>query len=96
VLVPAALTTYCPYDTTNTLLDVYISGCTAYGFFPQIKKTQPDTSRDGHVYTFQADTTKHVNGCTKDGVTQSSLSGCLANAGYSSLFQFTSDRVIAK
>jgi cysteine-rich repeat protein len=96
VLVPAALTNYCPYDTTNTLLDVYISGCTAFSFFPQIKKTQPDTSRDGHVYTFQVDSTKHVNGCKKDGVTQSSLTGCLANAGYTSLFQFTSDRVIAK
>ena len=101
VLVPAALTgNTCGnlYNSSNTLLDIFISGCNAYGIssLKQVIPTQPDTSRDGATYTFQADATHHVTGCKKNGVTQGSLTGCLANAGYTSLFQFTSDRVIAK
>jgi cysteine-rich repeat protein len=99
VAVPSELTgTTCNYfyTGTNSLLDAYISGCKYAGLVTQITATQPDTSRDGHTYTFQTDSTYHVNACKKDGVTQSSLSGCLANAAYSSLFQFTTDRVIAR
>ena len=101
VLVPAVMTgTTCGnfYTSANTLLDVFISGCNyaGSGFFKQVLPTQPDTSRDGHVYTFQVDANHHVNACKKDGVTQSSLTGCLANSGYTSLFQFTTDRVIGK
>jgi cysteine-rich repeat protein len=84
------------YTATNTSLDAYVSGCKFSGIFPEINPTQPDTSRDGHVYTFQTDSTHHINACKKDGVTQSSLTGCLNNAGYSVLYQFTTDRVIAK
>jgi cysteine-rich repeat protein len=99
VLVPSSMTgTVCNnfYTAANTLLDIYISGCKYAGIFPQVAVTQPDTSRDGHVYTFQADSNHHVVTCKKDNVLQTSLTGCLANAGYTSLFQFTSDRVIAK
>ena len=101
VLVPAALTgNTCGslYNSSNTLLDVFISGCNYAGssLFKQVLATQPDTSRDGATYTFQVDASHHVNACKKNGVTQSSLTGCLANAGYTSLFQFTAGRVIAK
>jgi cysteine-rich repeat protein len=84
------------YSTTNTVLDAYISGCKYAGLVNEITATQPDTSRDGHVYTFQTDSMHHVNACKKDGVTQSSLTGCLNNAAFSSLFYFTTGRVIAK
>ena len=84
------------YTAANTLLDVYISGCKAYGIIPEINPTQPDSSRDSATYTFQVGTGHHITGCKRNNVTQSSLTGCLANAGYTSLFQFTTDRVIGK
>jgi hypothetical protein len=96
--VPTALTgTTCNnfYTSTNTLLDVYISGCKYAGLVTEVNVTQPDVSRNGHTYTFQVDANHHVIGC-KDGASAGVLQTCLDNAGYSSLFQFTSDRVIAK
>jgi cysteine-rich repeat protein len=96
---PAAITgTACSqnYTTANTLLDVYISGCTTFGFIHQVNATQPDVSRDGATYTFAADPSTHaVTSCKRNGVTDT-LSNCLANAAYSSLFLMTTDRVIGK
>jgi cysteine-rich repeat protein len=82
------------YKTSNTLLDVYISGCTAL-FIPEVKKTQPDTSRDGATYVFTPDSNHHVVSCTRNGVADT-LSDCLAKAAFTSLFKMTSDRVIMK
>jgi cysteine-rich repeat protein len=82
------------YSTANTLLDVYISGCTAF-IISEVRATQPDTSRDGAVYKFTANAQHAVTSCTRNNVA-ATLSTCLANAGYTSLFTLTTDRVIAK
>jgi cysteine-rich repeat protein len=82
------------YATSNTLLDVYISGCTAL-FIPEVKVTQPDVSRDGATYRFTADSTHHVTSCTRNGATDT-LADCTAKAGFTSLFKMTTDRVIMK
>jgi cysteine-rich repeat protein len=84
------------YTASNTLLDVIVGGCgTLLG--TQIKATQPDTARTiGDAYTFtRNNTTKAVTGCTKNGQ-PGTLSECLMNAAYTSLWRFTSGRVIAK
>ena len=99
VQVPSALvgSTVCSqnYSTANTLLDVYVSGCTTFGFITQVKATQPDVSRDGATYKFTANTQHSITSCTRNGVADT-LADCEANAGYTSLFKLTTDRVIAK
>ena len=105
VAVPTALqtgTTACTnvtFGAGNSLLDVFVVGCSAFGgFVPIIAPTQPDQppSGTGGTYTLSYDsTTHHVNGC-KTGTTTVPLATCLAAASYSSYFGFTSDRVIAK
>jgi hypothetical protein len=83
------------YTTNNSLLDVYISGCgTIIG--TQVTATQPDTARTaGDVYKFTANATHNVVSCTKNGVADT-LADCYANAGYTSRFTLTTDRVIAR
>ncbi|MBV8756607.1 MAG: DUF4215 domain-containing protein [Deltaproteobacteria bacterium] len=106
VLTPSALTgTTCNnfYSTTNTLLDVYISGCKYAGLITEVKVTQPDASIDNagnpatDVYVFTPGANHSIaNGtCTKNGVADT-LNDCLDHAAYTSLFQWTADRVIAK
>jgi cysteine-rich repeat protein len=86
------------YTTDNTVLDLMVSGCTAgFGFVPEVKATQPDTSRSGtDAYTFTVDSTTHkVNGCKKNGAADT-LADCYANAAYSTLYNLSTDRVISK
>jgi len=74
----------------NTLLDVLVGGChhTVLGFSVSvIAATQPDA---GGVHINM--TGLHVTGCTGGG----GYPACLDVATYSSAFQFTADRVIAK
>ena len=97
VLVPSVLvgsTCNQHYATSNSLLDVYIGGCTAV-IIPEVKVTQPDVSRDGATYVFTANAAHTVISCTRNGVA-STLAICEMNAGYTSLFKFTTDRVIAR
>lgn len=95
--IPAALIAYCSnYTVSHTLLDLYIGGCNYLGFITVLSVTQPDTARTpGDVYRFQADAQRNVIGCTKNGA-PGVLSDCLTNAGYSSYYRFTTERVIAK
>jgi cysteine-rich repeat protein len=83
------------YATSNSLLDVYVSGCKALGIVSEVNATQPDASRDGAVYRFTANASHQVVSCTRNGVADT-LADCIANAGYSSLFKYTTDRIIAK
>jgi cysteine-rich repeat protein len=103
--VPAAVTQNCPsYDISHTLLDLYIGGCKVF-FITVIAATQPDTSRnnngnDDYVFTFNT-TTHRVTGCTKNGgamqaVGSAGFTDCLNNAGYSTLYRISADRVIGK
>lgn len=95
VAAPDALS-MCGYDpATNTLLDAIVGGCTVI-IFTQIRATQPDTARmPGDTYTFTVGSGRRINGCRKNGQT-AMLNECLANAAYSVLFRFTTDRVIMK
>jgi len=91
------------YTTSNTLLDVFISGCKYLSTFTEVAVTQPDTAIDNngnpttdkYVFTPGANHMVANGTCTKNGAPDT-LDDCLDHAGYSSLFQFTGDRVIAK
>ncbi|MGE0871484.1 MAG: hypothetical protein AB7P03_23190 [Kofleriaceae bacterium] len=102
VLAPSALVgcgfgkcTQC-YTSSNTMLDVYIGGCSIAIFGQQFAPTQPDAARTpGDVYVFAANASRSVTSCTKNGA-PAVLSDCLVNAAYQSAYKFTADRVIAK
>jgi cysteine-rich repeat protein len=101
--VPAAVVTYCSnYSIDHTLLDLYIGGCTYAVLFTIIRATQPDTSRSGtDTYKFQMNSQTHRVSCTKNsGPAQlegtAGFDDCLQNAGYTSFYKFTTDRVIGK
>jgi cysteine-rich repeat protein len=96
VTMPDALIMNCneKYTAANHLLDAIVNGCTAtaFGFkVPVIAPTQPDGSTDGNKYNITV-TGNAVSGCTGG----AAYPGCLDKAWYSSAFQFTTDRVIAK
>jgi len=104
VLMPSALTgTTCNnyYTTTNRLLDVFVSGCKYAGLVTEVKVQQPDSAIDNQgnpasdVYVFATNAQHQVTSCTKNGAADT-LNDCLDHAGYTSLWQFTTDRVIAK
>lgn len=83
------------FTKANTLLDVFINGCTIFAQ-PGVIATQPDGSRDGAIYRFTVDpTTLKVNGCTKDD-NVAVLDDCLQQTTFSSYFKFAADRVIIK
>jgi len=99
VKLPASFDGQCDegYSSTatpvNTLLDVLVGGChhTALGFpVSVIAATQPDGPSGTPVNITMTGT--HVSGCTGGG----GYDACLDVATYSSAFQFTADRVIAK
>ena len=82
----------------NTLLDVLVGGCKHTAIilgFPVtvtvIAPTQPDGPSATPVHITMSGT--HVSGCTGSG---GAYPACLDVATYSSAFQFTTDRVIAK
>src|SRR5436305_6125218 len=88
------------YTSDSTMLDVLVAGCThTAGPFTvtEVNPTQPDsTLSPGDTYVFTTTgTPKHVTGCKKNGVT-ATLPDCLAAAGYSAYFTFTTDRVIVR
>jgi hypothetical protein len=93
------------YSSSNSMIDVFISGCTVSIFnIPIINPTQPDTSDPdqtagaGPPYTLSAsNTTTHVVDTCKDKANNSvALATCLKAAAYSSSFKFAVDRVIFK
>jgi len=96
VPIPSALQSNCSqgYTTSNSLLDVLVRGCSVFLVGTLVAQTQPDKSRDGATYVFTL-SGNTVTGCTRNGAA-ATLSTCLANAAYSSLFKFTTDRTIAK
>ena len=78
------------FDGSNKLLDAVVLGCdTLLG--AAINPTQPDGSTDGNHYQLIFSGNK-VTGCTGGAPWPT----CLDKATYSSAFQFTTDRVIAK
>ncbi len=105
VSVPAAiLSAHCAesFTSANTLLDVLVRGCTAYGLFAVFSPTQPDQIDPtapavgaGGLYKFSL-TGSSVTGCVDKNGKPVDLEKCKAAAAYSSFFAFTTDRVILK
>jgi hypothetical protein len=104
VKLPQQVLEYCgDYTTSNSMLDLFIGGCSVF-FFDVINKTQPDqvdasatALGAGGPYKLRASSSnKKVNGCTdKNGATVD-LQKCLAAAAYSSAFTFTTNRVVVR
>jgi len=91
------------YTTANSLLDVFIGGCTVTGVGNAVAaNTQPDQTVPATPapvgtppFTFTADpTTKIVTGCQDSTPAPADLATCLAHLAYSSYFRFTTNRVI--
>ena len=90
------------YTASNRLLDVLVNGCTGPFSIAEINKTQPDqvdpaapVAGAGAPYTLTL-TGVTVTGCRDKNNASVALPACLTAAAYSSDFNFTSDRVIAK
>lgn len=102
VPVPSQLTsgsTSCSqgYDSTNSMLDVIVGGCTVF-IVTALGATQPDQATSspqvgaGAPYKLSKNGT-HVNGCKDKNGAAVDLNTCLAAAGYSAGFKFTTQRV---
>lgn len=102
VPVPAQLTsgsTSCSqgYDSSNSMLDVIVGGCTVF-IVTALGATQPDQATSapavgaGAPYKLTKSGT-HVTGCKDKSGASVDLNACLAAAGYSAGFKFTTQRV---
>jgi hypothetical protein len=91
---------------TNSLLDVLVGGCTVF-IISAVNATQPD--QQNPAVTFPAGTTppyklsasgakgaRVVDTCKDSKGTVVPIATCLAGVGYSSAFDFATDRVIVK
>jgi cysteine-rich repeat protein len=90
------------YTAANHLLDVLVGGCNGFLNIAEVNPTQPDqfdpavpAAGAGAPYTLTI-ANKAVTGCRDKNGTAVALPACLAAAAYSSDFDFTTDRVIAK
>jgi hypothetical protein len=91
------------YTSTNTWLDLLVTGCGNTLFGPFIRATQPDLSDPaapaagaGAPYVLSANPARAVSTCKDKNSTVVPLATCLTAAAYSSYFTFTTDRVIGK
>lgn len=91
------------FSPSNTLLDVFVKGCSiAGGFVTLIAPTQPDQvdpdapkAGSGGPYTLGL-SGGSVTSCAGSGNASVDLTTCLTAAAYSMAFTFTTDRVIMK
>jgi cysteine-rich repeat protein len=92
------------YTTTNSMLDLLASGCTvAGGSIVVASAVQPDQTDPqaavagaGAPYQLVVGSGAHVTGCKDTSQASVDLGNCLRAAAYSTFFQFTSKRAIAK
>jgi cysteine-rich repeat protein len=108
VAVPAALLSgagACSegYTANNHLLDVLVHGCHGLFGITEVNPTQPDqvdpampAAGQGGPYTLVVGAGNVVTTCRDKAGANVPLATCLAAAAYSSDFDFTTDRVIAK
>jgi hypothetical protein len=102
VPLPAAVIQNCnQYTAQNSLLDLLINGCTAFGFIQLVKPTQPDQvdpaqppAGAGGPYKLSASVGVTVDTCRDKNNQPAPLAACEAAAAYSSYFKLTTDRVI--
>jgi cysteine-rich repeat protein len=96
---PSSVTTACTqFTTNNSILDLIVNGCTAFGFLTVVNPTQPDQSAGmpvgaGPAYMLSG---SPVSTCTDATGATVNLTSCLQDAAYSAYFKFASDRVIIK
>ncbi len=87
------------YGANNSMLDVFVGGCSVF-LFTIISKTQPDavasTTAGGPFKLSASTSSKKVDTCTDASGKSVALSTCLADAAYSTYLTFTSDRVIVR
>jgi hypothetical protein len=91
------------YTSSNSILDLVVSGATTFGgFIRLVYPTQPDQADTnapvagaGPPYHFTANASHIVTGCTDRGGASVPLAMALRSAAYSAYFTFTTDRVIA-
>ena len=104
ILLDAGITQNCTqYTQANSLLDLLVGGCTAFGIITIVRSTQPDQEDPtknpagaGPPYTLSAGNNRVVAACRDRTGANVALSDCLNDAAYSSYFKFASDRVIIK
>jgi cysteine-rich repeat protein len=102
VPLPAAVIQNCnQYTAQNSILDLVVGGCTAFGIIQLVKSTQPDQTDPnapvagaGPPYTLSASKGKTIDTCTDKNKMAVPIATCEAAAAYSSYFKFTTDRVI--
>ncbi len=102
IKLPAAVTQNCnQYTANNSILDLLVGGCTAFGFIQVVKATQPDQTDPnapaagaGAPYKLSENNMHVVTTCRDKNNAVVDLATCLNAAAYSSYFKFTTDRVI--
>lgn len=89
------------YTSSNSMLDLLVSGATTFGFIRLVYPTQPDQvdtnaplAGAGPPYRFTVNASKMVTGCLDRTGTAVPLAAALESAAYSAYFTFTTDRVI--
>jgi cysteine-rich repeat protein len=88
------------YTSANSLLDVFVGGCTIF-IVTAFNPTQPDKTTDATVgsggpYKLVAGSGHKVTSCKDHSGATVDLATCLKSAAYSAGFQFTTQRVIVK
>jgi hypothetical protein len=91
------------YTSSNSILDLVVSGATTFGgFIRLVYPTQPDQvdtnapiAGAGPPYRFTANASHMVTGCLDRNNTSVPLATALRSAAYSAYLTFTTDRIIA-
>jgi len=96
------ITTDQGYNSSNSVLDLLVSGATTLGFIRLVNPTQPDqvdtnmpVAGAGPPYVFTSNAAHMVTGCRDKNANSVDLATALNAAAYSAYFKFTTDRVIA-
>ena len=103
LLTPQILQICTQYNMNSTMLDLLVSGCSAFLLGTIVRATQPDTVDPnatmvgaGAPYRLAANAQRVVSTCFDRNNAMVNLATCLDAAAYSSFFKFTTDRVIIK
>ena len=91
------------FTSANSLLDLYVRGCTNFGILPVLAATQPDhvvpnaaPAGAGGPYRLFTGAGNIVNRCADRTGATVDLDACLDAAAYSTFFRLATDRVIFK
>jgi len=105
LLPPSISQAYCAekYTEANSVLDLFVRGCTQYGVIPVLKATQPDRENPnkppagaGGPYRLSWTSNGIVDQCADKTGAGVDLYQCLDAAAFSTFFKLATDRVIMK